>query len=34
MPNAEGFHIRTATHFLLLEYPHRLLPRLEAFLAT
>ena len=32
MPNAEGFHVRTATHFLLLEYPHRLLPRMEAFL--
>ncbi len=33
MPNAEGFHVRLATHFLLLEYPHRLLPRLEAFLS-
>ena len=32
MPNAEGFHVRLATHFLLLEYPHRLLPRIEAFL--
>lgn len=32
MPNAEGLRIPQATHFVLLEYPDRLIPRLRAFL--